>query len=148
MGASDIESLKKNYVGADGSIEDLPATQAHRPPSARTLQLKIAYVGASFAIVFLGFNVAQSFMTTLFPGSFGFAVLCVLYAVYGVSSLFVPSLNEIIGKVVAANRVEVISMTLGCILYLVFVFSVAITVSWFVIVAAVLSGLGAGLVSR
>ena len=52
---------------------------------------RVAYLGLCFALLFTGFNVIESFLTTIFPGAFGYASFYAIYAAFAASSVFVAS---------------------------------------------------------
>lgn len=108
------------------------------------LYLRVAYLGCTFAVLFTGFNVAQSFVTTLFPGSFGFTILLLVYLTYGFSSMLTPLIHEKFKDKVGQDRIEILSMFIGSLTYVFFVISLALRQQWMVIIGSLLVGCGAG----
>ena len=104
----------------------------------KQLYWAMGYLGTAFCLVFTGFNVAQSYITTLFPGSFGFIILTIVYACFGFSSI-------LLSPFIHRYLTEKSSMALAGVPYCVFVVSLISGLEWFVIISSVLVGLGAGL---
>jgi hypothetical protein len=68
------------------------------PPIATTL--KVVYVATAFAVMFTASNVAQTFLTTLFP-KYGFYSFAIVYMAFAVSALLAPNIGGVIGLVPA-----------------------------------------------
>ncbi len=59
---------------------------------------KVLFVAMAFAIIFAAFNVAQTFLTPLFP-TYGFYSFAVLYLLFAIGSIFAPNIGHSIGLV-------------------------------------------------
>ena len=62
--------------------EKLKTSSSPPQPGAASLLWRVAFLGIAFSLLFTGYNVAQSFVTTLFPGAFGYIALGVIYFAY------------------------------------------------------------------
>ncbi|KAI9222133.1 hypothetical protein BC828DRAFT_404299 [Blastocladiella britannica] len=70
-----------------------PSSAAEVARQERMAMLRVAWLGLGFLALFTAFNVAQSYVTTLFPG-LGFISLAVIYLFYIASSLGAPYLTQ------------------------------------------------------
>lgn len=109
------------------------------------LYFALGYLGLSFSVIFTGFNVAQSFITTIFQGSFGFTVLFLVYLPFGFAALLAPLLinSNWLGRL-SAGRSERLALSASSLGYVLFVVSVASRNQQLVIVSAILCGLCSG----
>ena len=113
--------------------------------TARVLIKRVAYLGLSFSLVFTGFNACQAFVTTLFPGSFGFAILFVIYSTFAIGSLFAPLINHVVEEYAGSGRGETYTMAAAAMSYVLFILSIGIRNEPLVLVASTLKGLCSGL---
>ncbi len=132
------EKTETNGVVTPMSDAGVPLTAAEQ----RQLKRRVGFLGLAFAIVFTGFNVVQSFVTTIF-GSIGFTILLVLYSFFGISALLAPTLTSHLSRFTA--QPEKLGMILGAASYIVFMVTVAVKLEWMVILGAAVNGMGAGL---
>jgi hypothetical protein len=151
-GLASVNSLES----IPGNIENTsPPPPTSDPRNVRKTLLRVGYLGFCFSLLFTAFNVAQSWVTTLFPGYFGFISLCIVYITFGIGSILAPFINRrIILKLLvrltgdrtrALAKVEKVSMAIGAGLYGLFILSIALQVPWLIILASALTGLGAGM---
>ena len=97
--------------------------------SRKQLYWNVSYLAICFNLVFVGFSFAQGFITSIFPGSFGFVVLLVLYLAFALSALFAPTLNKFIirkwfrtpEQAAKFDKVAMMASSLGYLQFLVFV---------------------------
>lgn len=62
-----------------------------KPPVPRVM-----FVAAAFALIFTAYNVAQTFLTTLFP-KFGFYSFAVIYIFFAMGSIVAPAVGAVAG---------------------------------------------------
>ncbi|KAJ3147947.1 hypothetical protein HDU89_005021 [Geranomyces variabilis] len=134
-------------VGALGSpvkrepiIEDpiLKSAQlnASSPGSVRSYTLKTVHLGAAFCFIFTAFNVAQSYITILYP-DVGSLALGVIYGFFALGSLVAPRLGQRMGIKWA--------MCAASVCFVAFIGSINTGEDELVLLAAAVVGLGSGL---
>ena len=60
--------------------------------------LRVSFVASAFAILFTSYNVAQTFLTTLFP-KYGFYSFAIIYICFALGSLVAPNIGRHLGLV-------------------------------------------------
>ncbi|KAI3642642.1 hypothetical protein MP228_012197 [Amoeboaphelidium protococcarum] len=102
---------------------------------------QVSYLGLCFCILFLGFNVTESFATSIYPASFGFLVLMLVYAGFGLSCLLVPLVMRLIDQYRIGEKWI---MFIASVAYTFYAFSIASSLQWLAALGAVICGLSAG----
>ena len=113
---------------------------------ARELYRRIGFLGLCFAVTFTGFNVALSYVTTIFKGPFGYTTLSITYLIYAFSSLATPSLNRLLARSqwVGEERAEKVALVGASIFYSGYILALAVESRELFLVMSVLLGGAAG----
>ncbi|PRP87354.1 hypothetical protein PROFUN_01616 [Planoprotostelium fungivorum] len=98
---------------------------------------KVAYLGCSFCILFVAYQLTQGFLTTLFPPNISLISLSIIYISLGLMSLVTPQIQTRIGLRW--------SFLIGGFTYPLFIFSLVLNQSWFVFMTSFTLGAGASL---
>jgi MFS family permease len=114
-----------------------PSCEDAKPLKATRQQIWwVTYLGLCFCLCFTAYNVAQSFLTTLYP-RYGFAAFFTVYMAFGIGSLFAPSATALIGVKW--------SIVCGMSVYVLFILSINLQIPGLLLLMGALNGLGAGL---
>ena len=132
-----------DLVDDDVDIVDCePAPQPELQAQAKAARVRapqglsgVLVLASAFFLIFFAYSAAQNLQTSL-EGMTGYVSLGVIYVVFAISSLFVPSLIATIGE----KRVLII----GGALYVPFLFVNAHPVMWLMVPASFLTCIGAG----
>ncbi|TPX70904.1 hypothetical protein SpCBS45565_g01496 [Spizellomyces sp. 'palustris'] len=122
-------------VGEDVSILKTAPLLQQDTASVRGYTLKTVHLGAAFCLLFTAFNVAQAYITLLFP-TIGTLVLGVIYGFFAVGSLGAPRVGDVLGVKWA--------MSAASLLFVVFIGTLNTGMSGLVLFSAMLVGLGSG----
>ncbi|KNC98221.1 uncharacterized protein SPPG_06621 [Spizellomyces punctatus DAOM BR117] len=122
-------------VGEDDSILKTAPLLQQDTTSVRGYTLKTVHLGAAFCLLFTAFNVAQAYITLLFP-SIGTLVLGVIYGFFAIGSLGAPRVGELLGAKWA--------MCAASLLFVAFIGSLNSGMSRLVLFCSLLVGLGSG----
>ncbi|KAI9032034.1 hypothetical protein DFJ74DRAFT_320338 [Hyaloraphidium curvatum] len=106
----------------------------------RPLIFDSAHLGAAFCLLFLAYGIVQAFLTTLFPDD-GFFSLALIYGFFGVASLLAPTLSSL-PPLGGDSR---LAMVVGASLYVLFMVSVGVKNSAFLLASSATMGIGAAL---
>lgn len=98
--------------------------------------LKTIYFGLSYLTLFITYNLAQGYLTTIYEGQ-GFVFLATIYFPYAFLSL----VSAFIGKKIGLKCV----LLLGSVTYVIWTLVVTTSIYWLIICLSVINGLGAGL---
>eukprot|EP00158_Paraphelidium_tribonemae_P003527 Partr_v1_DN26197_c0_g1_i1_m10328 putative DUF895 domain membrane protein len=112
--------------------------------SSSTLFMRVSFLGVAFSLIFTGYNVAQSFVTTMYESS-GFAALALIYATFAVTSLFAPLINNILESRVGSGNGEKFTMALSGLGYVAFILSLATGSEHAVFIGGFMKGVASGL---
>ncbi|KAJ3044532.1 DUF895 domain membrane protein [Rhizophlyctis rosea] len=96
---------------------------------------KTAYLGTAFCLLFTAFNVAQAFLTTIYP-SIGLLVLGILYGCFALGSIIGPQVGERVGLRWA--------MCGGAACFVLFIFTLNLKIEGLVLLVAAINGFGSG----
>lgn len=114
----------------NGSINAHVHAHAHRKSS----RIRVVWMSLGFAFLFVGFNVPQFLLTTLFP-TLGFASLGIIYGLFAVSAVFLA--GPVIERITAKYAIGI-----GALLYVLFIFSIPMESDFFFLLASVGVGFG------
>lgn len=106
---------------------------------------KVVYVAMCFCLLYAGYYVALSFITTLFPGGRGFTILSLIYGTNCITSFGVPWFQLQVSRLACACNSDKLCMILGAALKSLFILSILSESFELVIAGAVLAGFGASL---
>ena len=116
----------------------------HEVMTSTQLFLKVGFLGLAFSLIFTGYNVAQSFVTTMYRET-GFAALGLIYLTFAITSLFAPLINGYLEAKCGAGSGEKVTMILSGFVYVLFVLSLVTGSVMLVMLGSFLKGIGSGL---
>ncbi|KAI8908885.1 hypothetical protein DFJ77DRAFT_473639 [Powellomyces hirtus] len=102
----------------------------------RSYTLKCAYLGFAFCLIFTAFNVAQAYITVLYP-DIGTFTLGIIYGFFALGSLIAPRVGETVGAKWA--------MCAASVFFVLFIGVLNTGMQGLVLLSAVFVGLGSGI---
>lgn len=146
VSTSEVTDGKDKDDAKDVPVFASPAANTIKPEGPRRLGMRqttfdAAYLASAFCALFLSYSVCQNFLTTLFPSS-GFLSLAFIYASFGISSLFAPTIGRL--KPISGD-IRLAIFVGGC-LYVNMMISIGSGYLPYLLVSSTLTGLGAAMV--
>eukprot|EP01114_Cavostelium_apophysatum_P015260 TRINITY_DN4118_c0_g1_i1.p1 TRINITY_DN4118_c0_g1~~TRINITY_DN4118_c0_g1_i1.p1 ORF type:complete len:450 (+),score=75.33 TRINITY_DN4118_c0_g1_i1:142-1491(+) len=131
---SDLVVLNEAVLESEDVIDEQDSSEEVLKEPLASKRNKVIYIGFAFLPIFIAWNVAQVFATTLF-GSTGSISLGIVYFSFAFVCFVVPLINNKLGVRVC--------LTLGASGYFCYVLSSAVAKKWLLITASFLIGSGA-----
>lgn len=131
---------KESIYSTDKLIDKSTAVPAPKKCGLEPATHAAAYLGLSYCTLFTAWGSIQNMMTTLFPST-GFLSLALVYGVFGFSSLFAPTVGQVLFK--GDVRLAIFS---GSLLYISAMIGAATGILPFLLAASAGVGFGAAMV--
>ncbi|KAI3645512.1 hypothetical protein MP228_008440 [Amoeboaphelidium protococcarum] len=135
---SSIEPLAKDD---DCQLSEITKRSSN---SAKKVYYDVSMLGLSFCLIFTGYHVAQSFVTTLYRDE-GFGVLCVIYLAYCIGCLCAPAIHQMMERIAGPGRQERLCMSAASLGYVAFVFSLISGSTALIYVSGFVKGISSGI---